>query len=77
YPRIDNLQKLADYFRVAKSDITEEQSKVTVANEQFNIYLSRHEKEVIFAYRSQQEMQTAVDRLLGLEQEESQGLRAG
>ena len=36
-----------------------------------NILLSSHEKEVITAYRNQPAMQEAVDRLLGIQEEET------
>lgn len=37
YPRIKNIQKLADYFGVHISDILENRSKISIPNQAFNV----------------------------------------
>ena len=60
------LPEIAAYFNVSVDSLignTENTANATVAE----IGLSEHEKLMISAYRSQPDMQRAVDRLLGIE----------
>lgn len=57
------IKKLADYFKVSPISFIDDD------NSMFNnINLSFHEKEVITAYRNHPEMQSAVDRLLDVQE---------
>lgn len=59
------IKKLADYFNVSPVNF--------ISNDDIipnNVILSSHEKAVITAYRNQPAMQEAVDRLLGVQEEE-------
>ena len=68
---IENMKrdKIADLAKVLKlSPLSFIKGEIIYENEdQYNAYLKRHEKKVIKAYREQRDMQTAVDRLLGIE----------
>lgn len=80
FPRADGIEKLANYFKILKSDLLEE-SKITddtnnvgtilsefrEDNSGCSISLSEHEKRLISAYRDKPEMQPAVDKLLGID----------
>lgn len=58
------IKKLADYFKVSPISFIDDD------NSMFNnINLSFHEKEVITAYRNHPEMQSAVDRLLDVQED--------
>lgn len=61
----DTIKKLAEYFSVSPINFISNDSTVSDS-----ITLSSHEKEVITAYRNQPAMQEAVDRLLGVQEEE-------
>lgn len=63
-PDAEILIKLCDIYNV--DDILKEFREDKVKT----ISLSSHEKDVIIAYRSRPEMQAAVDKLLGVENEE-------
>lgn len=65
-PSEGKLTMLANYFGVSVSYLKGETDEITIppATGEF----SEHEREIIFAYRSQPDMQAAVDRLLGVEQ---------
>jgi len=58
------IKKLADYFNVNPISFIDDDNSIFN-----NINLSFHEKEVITAYRNQPNMQNAVDKLLGVEEE--------
>lgn len=56
YPRIDKIEKLADYFGISKSDLVEDTE---------NIVLTPHEQELILSYRSgNQTIRNIVDKIL-------------
>ncbi len=57
YPRIDKIEKLANFFGVQKSDLIEDKETILVA-------LTKHEGKVITAYRDKPPIQPAVDKLL-------------
>lgn len=61
----DTIKKLAEYFSVSPINFISNDDEVSD-----NMILSSHEKEVITAYRNQPAMQEAVDRLLGVQEEE-------
>ena len=74
-PGLETMEAFADFFNVdidylyGKSDIpnrSREENSIRFSAESFN--LSPHEKTVVIAYRSNPEMQAAVDRLLGVEE---------
>ena len=67
-PRMGTIQSLADYFGIKKSDLVEEKQETSPEV----ITYTEHEVKVLDAYRSKPEMQPAVDRLLGVEPEESE-----
>ena len=72
-PSGNNLQKIADYFGVSVDYLlgnTDEAKKVSdkKPNSVIRNTLSPREMALINAYRSQPELQVAVDRLLGIEQ---------
>ena len=74
-PSFDMLEIIADFFNcdvsylLGKSNIINQlQYNALVTSPQFEI--SAHEKALISAYRANPEMQSAVDKLLGLENEE-------
>ena len=66
-PRDTALHKIADYFGVSVEELTKDtntsETKVTTV---IAFTLTPHETEVMKAYRSQPEMQPAVDKLLGV-----------
>ena len=72
-PRKITLQRAAEYFGVSVDYLLgkEEQTKISPA-----IRLSAHELNVIHAYRSHPEMQSAVNRILGIEEEQITVYRA-
>ena len=67
-PRDTTLKKIADYFGVSVSALTEELSDKPATKSSPFLTTPENEKEsrVLFAYRSQPEMQPAVDKLLGI-----------
>lgn len=67
-PRDTTLKKIADYFGVSVSALTEDLSKQPTTKSSPFLTTPENEKEsrVLFAYRSQPEMQPAVDKLLGI-----------
>lgn len=74
-PGLETMEAFADFFNVdidylyGKSDIpnrSREENSIHFSAESF--ILSPHEKTVVIAYRSNPEMQAAVDRLLGVEE---------
>ncbi len=67
-PRDTTLKKIADYFGVSVSDLTEDSSEQISVKPSFSLTTPINEKEsrVLFAYRTHPEMQTAVDKLLGI-----------
>lgn len=79
YPRIDKIELMANYFGVQKSDLIENFyiKKLTkdtshTTNNNIAFPLSNHEQKVVTAYREKPEMQSAVDTLLGVKQEDSE-----
>lgn len=69
-PTATALQKIADYFGVTVADLTAETtptpSKILSPDGLTAFYLTPHETKVMTAYRSQPDMQPAVDKLLGV-----------
>lgn len=67
-PDADMLLKLCDIYAV--DDILHEFNgiKATINNEQ--LLLTAHEKKVVVAYREKPDMQSAVDKLLGVDDDE-------
>lgn len=67
-PNDTTLKKIADYFGVPVSALTEDLSKQPATKSSPFLTTPENEKEsrVLFAYRSQPEMQPAVDKLLGI-----------
>lgn len=61
-PNLETLEAIADIFNVDMNTLTDSKTKDTQKLE-----LSKHETDVISAYRNKPEMQPAVDRLLGVE----------
>lgn len=57
YPRIDKIEKLANYFGVQKSDLIEAKGTIPIP-------LTAHEEKVITAYRDKPDVQPKVDELL-------------
>lgn len=58
------LPEIAEYLGVSVDCLL---GKTNQAEKQENsVELSHHEKELVYAYRSQPELQTAVDKLLGI-----------
>ena len=82
-PGLETMEAFADFFNVdidylyGKSDIpnrSREENSIHFSAESF--ILSPHEKTVVIAYRSNPEMQAAVDRLLGVEESVAQEKQA-
>lgn len=69
YPRIDKIEKLANFFGVQKSDLIEDKETILVA-------LTKHEGKVITAYRDKPPIQPAVDKLLDVQPEEQNPITA-
>ena len=67
-PHIGTLKKIADYFGVSVSALTEDSSEQISVKPSFSLTTPINEKEsrVLFAYRTHPEMQPAVDKLLGI-----------
>lgn len=65
-PRDTTLRKIADYFGVPVSCLTNDTLCETVKNVTLSTPTTEKESRVLFAYRSQPEMQPAVDKLLGI-----------
>lgn len=57
------IDSILHYYHIQREDLFPE-SELIASFQRFTISVSSHEKEVILAYRSQPEMQDAVDRLL-------------
>lgn len=66
-PRETTVLKIADYFGVSVEELTKDTStSETKVATVIAFTLTPHETEVMKAYRSQPEMQPAVDKLLGV-----------
>ena len=65
YPRIDKIELMANYFMVPKSRLIEKENGSQ--NDALAFEMSPHEKKVITAYHNHPDMQSAVDRLLGVD----------
>ena len=68
----DKIELIADYFSISPAYImgwTDSEIPYTSKDENTNNNFSNHEKKVINAYRNKPEMQPAVDKLLGVEEE--------
>ena len=70
FPRADGIELVAEYFNVLKSDLLEEKNKLSDDNlkseNKIYSFLTLKEKVLIDNYRSKPEMQPAVDKLLGI-----------
>lgn len=49
YPRVDNMQMLADYFGILKSDLTEEKNTQSELDEYLEALRSRPEMRMLFS----------------------------
>lgn len=71
YPRIDKIEKLANYFGVSKSALIEvhehTQSNNSVAKPLATPPLTPKERRLVTAYNAHPELQPAVDKLLSIE----------
>ena len=65
-PRDTTLKKIADYFGIPVSALKGDAPYDTVKNISLTTPANEKESKVLFAYRSQPEMQPAVDKLLGI-----------
>lgn len=72
-PNSETLIMLADYFDCSIDFLIGRSNQVkmlTLDEQKLNLTLSSHEKNVITAYREKPEMQPAVDKILGIDDEE-------
>lgn len=69
FPRIDKIQKLADYFGILKSDLIEE--KMTEEKEKDNEILA----EIIVRMRMDEEFKSLVESLYLLDSDKIQGVK--
>lgn len=67
----ESLCKIADYFNVSVDYLLGRENKKQSQGNISSYKLSEHEKDIITAYRSKKVMQPAVDRLLDVQQGES------
>lgn len=72
----ESLCKIADYFNVSVDYLLGRENKKQSQGNISSYKLSEHEKDIITAYRSKKVMQPAVDRLLEVQQGESDGAAA-
>lgn len=70
-PRDTTMRKIADYFGIPVTCLTNDNLRETVKNVTLAIPTTEKESRVLFAYRSQPEMQPAVDKLLGIKDDDS------
>ena len=72
-PRDTTLKKIADYFGIPVSALTSDSPEPLSGSAKPSPFLTTPENEkesrVLFAYRSQPEMQPAVDKLLGVSED--------
>ena len=66
-PDAEILLQLCDIYKVEDIMFEFREIKEVIVNKQFT--LTAHEKRVITAYRNKPEMQPAIDKLLGIEEE--------
>lgn len=71
-PNSEILVQLANFFDCSVDYLIGRSKHIKVQGSFTNINLSNHEKEVITSYRQKPEMQAAVDRLLGVDEEETE-----
>lgn len=64
-PNLENLSKIADYFEVSTDYLLNRKSN-DVRDKASNSF-SDKEKKLVAAYRNKPEMQSAIDKLLGLD----------
>lgn len=64
---VDNVAKICFGLDISISELQKYSSNPNIDGSMIN--LSSHEKAVVISYRKQPEMQTAVDRLLGIKQD--------
>lgn len=65
-PRDTTLRKIADYFGIPVSSLMSDTHSEMSKNISLTAPINEKESRVLFAYRSQPEMQPAVDKLLGI-----------
>lgn len=74
-PRDTTLKKIADYFGVAVDDLKADSTSATTPKLEpkagIAFYLTAHEADILTAYRDQPEMRPAVDRILGVINDDS------
>lgn len=68
YPRMGIIEKISQRFSIAKSQIIDSEISVEDIHKLSVPIFSPHEQKVIIAYRNKPEMQPAVDKLLGVEE---------
>ena len=67
YPRIDSIEKLAEYFGVSKSDLIEDFSEIKKDNERLAA--------IIVKLRTNKELLDVVDRLVSLDKAKLESLK--
>ena len=67
YPRIDNIEKLAVYFSVSKSDLIEDFEEIKKDNDRLST--------IIVKLRTNKELLDVVERLLSLEKAKLESLK--
>jgi transcriptional regulator with XRE-family HTH domain len=68
YPRIDNIEKLAGYFKVSKSDLIEDFEDIKKDNERLTA--------IIVKLRTNKELLDVVERLVSLDKTKLKSLRS-
>ncbi len=73
-PRDTTLQKIADYFGVTVDDLKADSAPTPTPKLKpeagIAFYLTAHEADILTAYRDQPEMRPAVDRILGVTEDD-------
>lgn len=67
YPRINNIEKLADYFNVSKSDLIEDFEEIKKDNDRLAT--------IVIKLRTNKELLDVVERLLSLDKVKLESLR--
>lgn len=90
YPRIDKIEKMANYFGISKADLVEEKPRAFDSGSEFEleweklgggkhpIELSNHERRIVLSYRAAPEsIKEAVDKLLDVDMEKGKKATSG
>lgn len=67
YPRIDNIERLADYFNVSKSDLIEDFEEIKKDNDRLAT--------IVIKLRTNKELLDVVERLISLDKAKLESLR--